>query len=122
RVRITAPPMPYVDRPAPPTGLAGKFSFQYTAAVALLDGDVDVWSFSDQRRFEPDVDALLERISIEVDPAREGRFDRMRVDVDVELADGHVVHATCDGPPGIWGKSSERARLEHKARVCLDAA
>ena len=29
--------MPYVDRPAPPTGLAGKFSFQYTAAVALLD-------------------------------------------------------------------------------------
>jgi hypothetical protein len=32
--------MAYVDRPLPATGLAGKFSFQYCAAVAVLDGAV----------------------------------------------------------------------------------
>lgn len=122
RVRITTPPMPYVDRPAPPSGLAGKFSFQYTAAIALLDGDVTVESFSDRRRFAPDAAALLERIAIEVDPGREGRFDRMRVDIHIDLDDGRAVHACCDGPPGVWGRPVEAARIEHKARACLEAA
>ena len=44
-VTIVCPPMSYVNRPAPPSGLAGKFSFQYAAAIALLDGGVTVESF-----------------------------------------------------------------------------
>ena len=40
RVVLTAPVMTYVNRPRPKTGLAGKFSLQYTAASALLDGKV----------------------------------------------------------------------------------
>jgi aconitate decarboxylase len=121
-VRITAPPMPYVDRPAPPNGLAGKFSFQYTAAAALLDGDVSVKSFADARRHAPDMEAMLPRIAIHADPVRQGRFDRMKVDLEVELDDGSVVHASCDGPPGVWGRPAERSRVEHKARACLEAA
>ena len=122
RVRIVAPPTPYVDRPAPPSGLAGKFSFQYVAAVALLDGEVTVASFTNERRFRPDVADLLPRIGIEGDSARAGRFDRMSVDVVVELADGRSVSAHCDGPPGIWGKPVDPARLAGKARDCLSSA
>lgn len=120
RVTIVAPPMPYVDRPAPATGLAGKFSFQYTAAAALLDGTVTVASFSDARRFAPDMVALLPLITVVADPARQGRFDAMAVDVTVEH-DGGTAEGSCDGPPGIWGRPVTADRLAAKARDCLTA-
>ena len=37
----------------PRSGLDGKFSIQYCAAIALLDGAVGIDSFTDQRRFSP---------------------------------------------------------------------
>jgi aconitate decarboxylase len=120
RVTIVAPPMPYVDRPAPATGLAGKFSFQYTAAAALLDGSVTVASFADARRFAPDMVALLPLITVVADPSRQGRFDAMAVDVAVEH-DGGTAVGTCDGPPGIWGRPVTAERLAAKARDCLAA-
>jgi aconitate decarboxylase len=122
RATITAPAMAYVDRPIPASGLAGKFSFQYTAAAALLDGRVGVDSFSDARRFAPDMEALLPHIAIRPDAAREGRFDRMRVDIALELEDGTRLAGACDGPPGIWGRPVARAALRAKWQDCLHAA
>jgi aconitate decarboxylase len=119
---ITAPAMAYVDRPIPATGLAGKFSFQYTAAAALLDGRVGVDSFADARRFAPDMEALLPRIAVRPDAAREGRFDRMRVDIEIEFENGTRVAGACDGPPGIWGRPVPPAALRAKWRDCLHAA
>ncbi len=121
-VEIICPPMPYVDRPNPTTGLAGKFSFQYVAAATLLDGTVAVDSFTDGRRFAPDLVALLPRIVVTPDPAREGRFDRMTVDLVVRCADGAVVSTRCDGPPGIWGRSCPPEQLQSKASDCLTSA
>lgn len=122
RVEIVSPPMPYVDRGAPTSGLAGKFSFQYVAAAALLDGRVDLSTFTDTRRFAPDMAALLERVAIVVDPAREGRFDRLRVDLVVTTPDGRRIEAACDGPPGIWGRRVPAERLSEKARACFESA
>jgi 2-methylcitrate dehydratase PrpD len=122
RAIITAPAMAYVDRPLPASGLAGKFSFQYTAACALLDGRVGVGSFRDARRFAPDMEALLPRVSVRPDPAREGRFDRMRVDVEVELEDGTRLLGACDGPPGIWGRPVAAEALRAKWLDCFSAA
>ena len=64
-VEIICPPMPYVDRPNPATGLAGKFSFQYVAAVALLDGTCRRRQLHGRRRFAPDLVALLPRIAVD---------------------------------------------------------
>jgi aconitate decarboxylase len=114
--------MPYVDRPEPVGGLAGKFSFQYTAAVALLDGDVNEQSFTDERRYAPDLVALMKRVEIVPDRSREGRFDRMHLDLVVECTDGTIIETHCDGPPGIWGRPASPDRLLHKARGCLVAA
>jgi aconitate decarboxylase len=119
RVVITAPAMAYVDRPLPASGLAGKFSFQYTAAAMLLDGRVGVDSFRDERRFAPDMDALLPRIVVEPDATREGRFDRMSVDIAVELESGETLRGQCDGPPGIWGRPVGREALRGKWSDCL---
>jgi aconitate decarboxylase len=121
-VTITCPPMPYVDRPAPVSGLAGKFSFQYVAAVALLDGHVNLASFTDARRFSADIAALLPLIAINSDQSREGRFDRMRVDVEARFADGTTRRAMCDGPDGIWGKPVTGDRLTAKLRDCMTIA
>lgn len=121
-VEIVCPPMPYVDRPYPATGLAGKFSFQYVAAATLLDGTVAVDSYTDERRFAPDLAALLPRITVTPDAAREGRFDRMTVDLVVTCTDGTVVTSRCDGPPGIWGRPCTAEQLRAKASDCLTAA
>ena len=42
---IHAPRYDYVNRPRPETGIEGKFSQQFCAAVALLDGDVTLETF-----------------------------------------------------------------------------
>ena len=120
-IRLVTPLMPYVDRPAPATGLAGKFSFQYTACAALLDGAVTVASFKDQRRFSPDMEALLKRAVVEPDKGREGRFDRLTLDIEVMLTDGRRVTATCAGPPGIWGQPVPPERLTAKWRDALQS-
>ena len=120
-VRIIVPHMPYVDRPLPTTGLDGKFSFQYVAAMALIDNRVDVASFTDERRNASDVQALLTKIELRPDATREGRFDRMRVNVEIELSDGRRQEALCDGPPGIWGRPADPKLLTSKALDCLSA-
>lgn len=119
-VAITTPVMPYIDRPRPRTGLDGKFSLQYCAAVALLDGDVRFPSFSDQRRFSPDIVALLDRITLSQTPDIPGRFDFMHVDVAVTLADGRQVTRRCKGPLGSWSRPVPPAHIEAKAHDLID--
>lgn len=122
RVIITAPAMAYVNRPLPASGLAGKFSFQFTAAAALLDGSVTVGSFTDQRRYAEDMVALLPCIEVIPDPSRKGRFDEMAVDVAVTLKNGESHNGYCDGPAGIWGRPISMERLEAKWLDCLVGA
>jgi aconitate decarboxylase len=90
--------MPYIDRPNPRSGLDGKFSWQYTAAIALLDGKVEPASFKDERRFRDDVVSLLDRTSLV------SRFDQMHVETTVELGDGTIVERRCDAPTGSWSQ------------------
>src|SRR5262245_2011130 len=119
-VQITTPLMPYVDRPLPRTGLEGKFSFQYTVAVALLDGAVTVRTFSDERRFRRDLVALLPLVKLTQSAEIPGELEKMWVVVTVELQDGRQVTARCQGPKGFWGLPP-LAREEHlvKIRDCL---
>ncbi|MGE0820890.1 MAG: MmgE/PrpD family protein [Candidatus Binatia bacterium] len=121
-IRITTPVMPYVDRAAPRTGLEGKFSFQYTAAAALLDGAVTVQTFTDERRFRADIRALLSTITLVQSPKIPGELEKMWVDVTVELANGRHVAVTCRGPKGFWGLPP-LTRDEHlrKVRDCLSS-
>jgi 2-methylcitrate dehydratase PrpD len=53
--------------PIPLTGLDGKFSVEYCAAAALLDGKVNIDSFTDQRRFSQDMENTLPKIKVDPD-------------------------------------------------------
>ena len=103
RVKLTTPMMAYIDRPYPLDGLDGKFSWQYTTACALLDGKVVMDSFTNARRFAPDMEAMLERIDVEMHDDIPGDFDRMHVVAEATLSDGSTVSAKCNGPRGKWG-------------------
>ena len=119
RMELRVPPMPYIDRPHPVNGLDGKFSWQYTAAIALLDGVVDPPAFTDARPFAPDVVALLDRTVLMPDPAISGRFDRMHVDIAVELEDGRSVSHRCEAPLGSWSRPVAPERIKDKAQGLL---
>lgn len=117
RVELRTPAMPYIDRPRPRSGLDGKFSWQYTAAIALLDGKVEPASFKDTRRFSDDVEPLLDRTTLVSDPKISGRFDRMHVEIAVELDDGTIVRRRCDAPLGSWSRPVPAERVVEKFRA-----
>lgn len=120
RVLLTVPPMNYVNRPAPKSGLDGKFSLQYTAAAALIDGRVGIRTFTDARLRQPDMQALLGKFEVRHDPAIPGRFEEMHVVLAAELEDGQRLEARCNGPRGKWG-TPPISEAEHlvKVRDCL---
>lgn len=120
KVRITTPDMPYINRPKPETGLAGKFSWQYTSACALLDGKVTMTSFEDEKRFSPAVEALLDKIEVNPDASIPASFEKLHVVIEVELDDGTTLTERCNGPRGKWGTPPIPPE-EHmvKVRDCL---
>ena len=120
RVLLTAPVMAYVNRPRPKTGLEGKFSLQYTAASALLDGKVGIRTFTDARLASADMQDLLGKFEVRLDPAIPGRFEDIHVLLRVELDGGRVLETRCDGPRGKWG-TPPISEAEHlvKIRDCL---
>ena len=101
-------------------GLDGKFSLQYTAASALLDGKVGIRTFTDARLAQADMQDLLGKFEVSLDPAIPGRFEEMHVLLRVELDDGRVLETRCDGPRGKWG-TPPISEAEHlvKVRDCL---
>ena len=118
-VEIRGPVMTYVDRPQPDTGLAGKFSFQYTASCALLDGAVKIDSFTDARRFAPDMVAMLQKVTVKQLPDMPASFETMHVEMDVRLADGRVIRTRCNRPAGAWGEVIPADVHLPKVRDCL---
>jgi aconitate decarboxylase len=119
-ITLTTPVMQYVNRPRPDTGLAGKFSLQYTFASGLLHGRVGIDTFTDERVQEPAIVDLLSKITMNMSPDIPARFDKMHVEADVQMADGRTLHTRCNGPRGIWGSPpiSDEDHLV-KVRDCL---
>ncbi|HEX3168978.1 MAG TPA: MmgE/PrpD family protein [Burkholderiales bacterium] len=118
-LRIVTPEIDDADRPQPRSGLEGKFSFQYTAAIALLDGAVGIASFTDERRFRADVTALLGKISLMRDATIPRDTRTMRVEIEADLSDGARERAVCTKPPGSWGAPVDPALHAQKMRDCL---
>jgi aconitate decarboxylase len=120
-VLICTPDIDDADRPQPRSGLEGKFSFQYTTAIALLDGRVGIRSFTDERRFAPDVVALLAKCRVVRDPTVSNDTSDMQVEIRVSLDDGSTVAQVCRKPPGSWGVPIDPDQHRAKLRDCLGA-
>lgn len=119
-IALRVPSMPYIDRAMPATGLEGKFSWQYTVVIALLDGRVDIDSFTDTRRHAPEVQALLERFVVIPDETIPGAFDAMHVELTVHLASGDAILVRCDAPLGSWRRPVDDTMIADKAVRLLE--
>jgi len=118
-IRIIAPEILNANRPQPRTGLEGKFSFQYTVAVALLDGFVGIDSFTDERRFRSDVTGLLEKTTVHYDKSLPRDSRNMHIELEVTLNDGTCHSRICRKPPGTWGMPMDQDGHRLKIRNCL---
>ncbi len=87
-VEVLFPPFEYVNRPKPASGLDGKFSVQYVTAAALLDGELTIESFTDERRFAADMEELLARTKFIGDTSIPRDFDATYAEVIVHQRDG----------------------------------
>ena len=120
-VRIVAAPVPSADRPMPATGLEGKFSVQYTVAAALLDGQVGLASFTDERLHRPDMQALLPKIKLTMPQEITTLYNAGRyAELEIGLTGGQLIKTRCDRPRGSWGTDPITPE-EHliKVRDCL---
>ena len=120
RVEVVFPRFEYVNRPQPRSGLDGKFSIQYTTLLALLDGEVTVDSFTDERLNAPDVAALLPKVRLTFDDAIPFDKVKMHVVVNVWLKDGRALSKRVDKLLG-WphtGKPLTREQRHHKFFSC----
>lgn len=107
----------------PETGLAGKFSVTYTVAAALLDGRVDIDTFTDERLAEGDLQAMLPRVRIELNPdVRAMDFSEAWAEVVVTMDDGTVHACRVDRPLGIWDNPLPWQGWAHKFRDCAGRA
>ena len=118
RVRVVFPRFDYVNRPEPRTGLDGKFSVQYTTLAALLDGEITVDTFTNERRFAADIVALLPKVQLEVDDTIPKDFDRVHTIVTVWLKDGREVSQRVDKLSGWVGYPLTREQRLKKFFSC----
>lgn len=103
--------------PRPQSGLDGKFSAEYCAAVALLDGQVGIDSFTDARRFAPDLEQLLGKVQVMPEGPASGATR-----IVAQLGDGSTIAAECSAFRG--SDANPMARAEHlvKIRDCFNRA
>jgi aconitate decarboxylase len=120
-VHIENPVMDYVNRPFPQNGLEGKFSFQYTVASALLDGRIGMDTFTDEKLRRPEMQALLAKTELTMNPDIPNNFEDMWTAIRVQMHDGAEYSARCDRPRGIWGNPLTREELLAKARACASS-
>lgn len=118
-VEIVGPVMPYVNRPRPSSGLDAKFSFQYAAASALLDGTVGIETFTDERCARPDIAAMLSNVKFAQSAVIPATLDEMWVELEITLADGSLITTKCVRPRGAWGRSISEQEHLVKVRDCM---
>jgi 2-methylcitrate dehydratase PrpD len=107
----------------PQTGLEGKFSLEYGAAVALLDEYPGFDSFTDAAVHRTDARRLVELVEVQPTPGGDGLLAGELV-AQVHTSSGDCLHATLKYPPGSPQCPPSEQQLSAKAKACapdLDA-
>jgi len=108
-----------LSRPVPATGLDGKFSFEYCAAVALTQERVGIDSFSDAVRFSAPVEAALKKIRLKPNPDIPISTLESWVQARAGLKDGRILVERCDAYRGSSRNPIDRATHLVKVRDCM---
>jgi 2-methylcitrate dehydratase PrpD len=116
-IEVVAPRRGHFNRPQVSSGLEGKFSYQYHVAMAVLDQKLTIESFHDSRAAASDVQALLKKMTLRVDPNIPRNPDIVYIKIIIKLNDGKEVSAAQPLPRSHWRYPLERADWEGKFRA-----
>ncbi len=104
-VGVAAPVPNMLIHHEPRTGLEGKFSAEFCAAAALVDGRIGVTTFTDSKAGDPLIRSAMGKVKMVVDPTIPADQERhMWTRVTVKLADGRALEIPpreVRGHPGI---------------------
>ena len=108
----------------PRTGLEGKFSAEFCAAAALVDGHIGIATFTDEKTADPKLRAVMEKVQTVVDPMLPADQERQAwTQVTVRLADGRMLEVPpreVRGHPSVpLSQEALRAKFEDCAAVAL---
>lgn len=92
-----------------------QFSMPWQAAIALIDGKIDVDTFTEGNIHRPDVRQLMEKVQWVVDEEFERRYpEHYSCAVQVTMDDGTEYSSEVENPKGDWRNPVTQAELETK--------
>lgn len=104
----------------PKTGLEGKFSMQFCMAIAILERNVGMKHFTDEKARDPRVVELGKKVTLK--PVSELKVDgtaiSLPVNVTVKLKDGKEFSRRVDIPKGYPDIPMSRDELTEKFKDC----
>lgn len=125
RIRVTVEPggLDPLIHHRPASGLQAKFSGEYVAAAALLDGRIGLRTFTDAAATRPAVRELVERAEVaesDKPPLGPHEWEYSYAVVEVETANEGVLAHRVDVPRGDRRSPLTREELENKFRDAVD--
>jgi 2-methylcitrate dehydratase PrpD len=94
-----------------------QFSMPWQAAIALIDGKIDVDTFTEGNIHRPDVRELMEKVDWVVDEEFERRYpEHYSCSVTVTMEDGTEFTSVVDDPKGDYRNPVTQEELEAKFR------
>jgi 2-methylcitrate dehydratase PrpD len=109
--------------PRPRSGLEAKFSMPFCAAAAALYGRIGIDTFEDAALANPDLDALIPRVTMRVDPSFDGRAPALtQARVRVVLRGGRVLERDARGARGYPDRPATSEDLAAKFLSCATRA
>ena len=102
----------------PVTGLQGKFSLEYAAAAALLDGYPGFASFTDDAVLRPAAQRLIEAVEVKTEPGGSWLLDG-ELTAEIHTAHGGVAQISQQFPPGSPARPASARQLAGKVADCV---
>ncbi len=102
----------------PQDGLQGKFSLEYAAATALLDTYAGFGSFTDEAVRRDEARRLVGLVETKLDPGGDWLLDG-ELEAEVHMADGTVLRARQQYPPGSPARPPTPDQLAAKLADCV---
>jgi len=102
----------------PVTGLQGKFSLEYGAAAAVLDGYPGFGSFTDEAVQRDGARRLVSVVKVDIEPGGNWLLDG-ELDAEIYGRDGTVRRVREQFPPGSPARPPDAAQLRAKLDDCV---
>jgi len=102
----------------PDSGLQGKFSLEYAAAAALLDGYPGFGSFTDEAVRRGEARRLAGLVEVKLDPGGSWLLDG-QLEAEIHTGGGQILRASQQYPPGSPARPPTAAQLQAKLAGCV---